>query len=88
MKETGIADTQFTPDSPTSQNPPVKRYHAPNRMTGRASDILQTARDLFEEHGVVHVSICQIAKTMGCTRELIYYYFDGKQALIDAVIDV
>ena len=87
MKDTGSVDAQLAPEPSAPNTPPTKRYHVPTRMTGRASDILQTARELFEQHGVTHVSICQISKTMGCTRELIYYYFDGKQALIDAVID-
>ena len=62
-------------------------YHVPQRLEGRAGDIVQTARALFEEHGVSHVSICTIAQTVGVTRELVYYYFSGKQALVDAVID-
>ena len=62
-------------------------YHVPQRLEGRAGDIVQTARELFEERGVAHVSIASIAQRAGITRELVYYYFSGKQALIDAVID-
>ncbi len=63
------------------------KYHVPQRLEGRAGDIVQTARLLFEKHGVSHVSICTIAQQVGVTRELVYYYFSGKQALVDAVID-
>lgn len=46
-----------------------------------------SARKLFEQNGVAATSIKMIAEEAGLTRELIYYYFDDKQAIIEAVYD-
>ena len=57
------------------------------RLTGTPGAIVQTARQLFEEHGVAHTTIKEIAASAGITRELVYYYYDGKGAIVEAVLD-
>lgn len=47
--------------------------------------ILDTSEALFSELGYFGVTIKDIADRMGIHPALIHYYFDGKQALFDAV---
>lgn len=55
------------------------------RLGGKAGEIMLSARKLFETQGVAGTSIKMIAQETGFTRELIYYYFKDKQAIIEAV---
>lgn len=57
------------------------------RMTGAPGDIMLAARALFERQGVRATTVKDIAAEAGVTRELVYYYFENKQAVIDAVLD-
>lgn len=57
------------------------------RLTGAAGDIMLAARALFEQQGVRATTVKDIAAEAGVARELVYYYFENKQAVIDAVLD-
>ena len=57
------------------------------RMTGAPGDIMLAARALFERQGVRATTVKDIAAEAGVARELVYYYFENKQAVIDAVLD-
>lgn len=57
------------------------------RLTGPAGDIMLAARSLFERQGVAKTTVKDVAAEAGVTRELVYYYFENKQAVIDAVLD-
>ena len=57
------------------------------RIEGRAGDIMQAARSLFEHRGVGPTTVKDIASEAGITRELFYYYYSGKRDVIDAVLD-
>ena len=60
------------------------------RAEQRASTIrliLDTAEDLFSQRGYFGVTIKDVADQMGIHPALIHYYFDGKQALFDAVFE-
>ncbi|MDO4443213.1 MAG: TetR/AcrR family transcriptional regulator [Slackia sp.] len=57
------------------------------RLEGRAGDIMQAARALFETKGVSATTVKDIAAEAHITRELFYYYFSGKGDVIEAVID-
>lgn len=57
------------------------------RIEGRAGDIMQAARSLFERRGVGPTTVKDIASEAGITRELFYYYYSGKRDVIDAVLD-
>ncbi len=57
------------------------------RLEGRAGEIMLAARVLFERHGVAHVPVKDIAREAQITRELFYYYYPDKQAVINAVVD-
>ena len=57
------------------------------RLMGPAGEIMLAARKLFEERGVCPTTVKDIAAEAGVTRELVYYYFENKQAITDAVLD-
>ena len=57
------------------------------RLGGKAGEIMQSARSLFERDGVQATSIAAVAKEAGVARGLVYYYFPDKQSLVDAVVD-
>ena len=54
---------------------------------GSADHIVQVARQLFEENGVAKTTIAEVMREAGFSRELFYYYFKGKDDLIDKVLD-
>ena len=57
------------------------------RLGGPAGEIMLAARTLFERRGVGKTTVKDIAAEANVTLELVYYYFENKQAVIDAVID-
>ena len=73
----------------TTGRPAGRQSGAPEsrRLNGPAGDIMLAARVLFEERGVGKTTVKDIAAEANVTRELVYYYFENKQAVIDAVID-
>lgn len=73
----------------TTARPAGRGGSAPEsrRLNGPAGDIMLAARALFEERGVGKTTVKDIAAEAGVTRELVYYYFENKQAVVDAVID-
>ena len=53
----------------------------------RRRDIVEAARQLFEERGLSRTSVKDIAERAGITRSLFYHYFPDKQAVTSAVLD-
>lgn len=53
----------------------------------RRSDIVEAARQLYEERGLSRTSAKDIAERAGITRSLFYHYFPDKQAVTSAVLD-
>jgi len=56
------------------------------RRSNRRAQIMKSATLLFLEHGFDATSIAQIAEHSGISTPGIYYHFDGKQALLAAII--
>lgn len=50
--------------------------------------IVQCARKCFERKGVRKTTLVQIAHEANMTRELIYYYFSGKDEIVQCVFDL
>ena len=48
--------------------------------------ILDAAEHVFQERGVSHTSLAEIASAAGVTRGAIYWHFENKAALFDAMI--
>lgn len=49
--------------------------------------LLETAEQLFTEHGYQAVSIRDIAQASGVTNAALYYHFPSKEALFDEVLE-
>lgn len=59
----------------------------PKDTDERRSEIIEAARELYEEQGLAHTSIKDIATRVGVTRSLFYHYFPNKEAVTSAVLD-
>jgi AcrR family transcriptional regulator len=64
--------------------PKVRRTKAEQRAAA-IRQILDVSEELFSIHGYSGVTIKDVAEKIGVHSALILYYFDGKQALFDAV---
>lgn len=49
-------------------------------------NILETASGLLQEHGAQGVSIRKIAALIPCAPPSIYYYFENKESILDALV--
>lgn len=54
----------------------------------RRRQILSVATALFREHGYHTTSLDDIANEIGFTKPAIYYYFNGKEDLLYAIVEV
>lgn len=52
----------------------------------RRAEIIDGAYKVFCKHGFDHVSMDQVAYTLGISKALLYYYYGSRCELIDAVI--
>lgn len=50
------------------------------------SQILQTAQQLYQRHGIKKVTMDDVAKAVGKTRSALYYYFKNRDELFEAVM--
>jgi AcrR family transcriptional regulator len=55
---------------------------AAERRDQRRKDILQTASDLFSQHGYENVTLRAIAESLGYAHAALYRYFQDKSALL------
>lgn len=62
--------------------PPLRRTGAETRAL-----IRRTALRLFTEQGYDATSLRQIADELGINKASLYYYFDSKQAILEALFD-
>jgi AcrR family transcriptional regulator len=71
-----------------------KRKSRPRKGSGKAKAepanrrerILEAATEEFAEKGLAGARVDEIAKRSECNKQLIYYYFESKQGLNDAVL--
>lgn len=70
------AACDFNPQAYTAANPSERR-----------NEIVDAARNLYEEKGLSRTSIQDITKRVGVTRSLFYHYFPNKEAVTSAVLD-
>lgn len=57
-----------------------------NRYDAKRERLVRCARRLAEQGDAAKVSVTDITSEMGITRGLFYYYFEGKEALNEAII--
>lgn len=60
----------------------------PNVSKQRIPQILSAAAQLFSERGFDAASMAELSKRTGLSKAAIYHYFDGKEALIKALIEL
>ena len=53
----------------------------------RRDDIVEAARQLYEEQGLSRTSVQAITDRVGVARSLFYHYFPDKNAVTSAVLD-
>ncbi|WP_103348121.1 TetR/AcrR family transcriptional regulator [Amycolatopsis sp. CA-128772] len=61
------------------------RYHSPRRLSAAAATraaILDSARDLYIEHGYVNVTVAQIAAAAGVAPQTVYSSAGGKAEIL------
>jgi AcrR family transcriptional regulator len=73
------------PKSATPAPPEGARRTRAEQRAATVKQILDISEDLFAQLGYFGVTIKDVADRMGIHAALIHYYFDGKQALFDAV---
>jgi AcrR family transcriptional regulator len=69
---------------PAKSRPKVRRTKAEQRAAA-IKQMLDVSEELFSVHGYSGVTIKDVAEKIGVHSALVLYYFDGKQALFDAV---
>lgn len=52
----------------------------------RRNQLIDTALELFSEHGIEATRVSDIAQTAGVAQGLLYHYFPSKNALVAAII--
>jgi len=62
---------------------PVQRRH--KRFEDSHQEMIETAVRLISEKGVDSLSVAAVARVMGFNRTAVYYHFDSREALIEAV---
>lgn len=50
--------------------------------------VIQAAQKLFQEHGIQDVTMEDVAKAVGKAKSSLYYYYQSKDEICDAVMDV
>lgn len=68
-----------------ARSPKTRSPRATGRNSARRELIVRRAAELFDERGVTHTSIEEIANSIGVKREAIYYYFSDK---IDILLEI
>lgn len=66
---------------------PRSRRALPKSVDERKADIIEAARELYDERGMARTTIKDIAERVGVTRSLFYHYFPNKDAVTSAVMD-
>jgi AcrR family transcriptional regulator len=59
-----------------------------NGQSGTREQILKAALHLFAERGYPQTSMDEIAKEVGVTKPAIYHYFDSKEKLFQALVEL
>lgn len=67
--------------------PPSRRPRGPKPEKMEASVLLDAAQTVFTQHGVEGSSLRAIARAAGCDPALIYYHFEHKEAMFQALLE-
>lgn len=72
-----------TPNMTVIAEPPAQRRN--KGFEGTHREMIDTAVRLISEKGVDSLSIAAIARAMGINRTTVYYHFESREALLEAV---
>lgn len=64
-----------------------RKLHPDPRGEERFHEILAASLRLFAKHGYEKTSIDRIAKEVGATKGLVYYYFRSKEEILEAMVE-
>lgn len=67
--------------------PRRKNLMETRRLSGTQGSIVSAARKLIERNGVHATTVTAIAEEANVTRELVYYHFQNKNGVIEALLD-
>lgn len=67
--------------------PKPSRPRGPKAIKVDPDHLLDAAQAVFAEAGLQAASLRAIARQAGCDPALIYYHFDGKEAMFEALLD-
>lgn len=56
-------------------------------METKRNRLIDNAIKLFTNHGMISVTMDELAKTSGMSKKTVYQYFDNKGILVEAVVD-
>ena len=71
----------------TDRNQDIRPQDKPTKAAVRRAELIEAARDLYEEKGLSKTSVQDIADRVAVTRSLFYPYFNDKDELTLAVLD-
>ncbi|MBX3185069.1 MAG: TetR/AcrR family transcriptional regulator [Polyangiaceae bacterium] len=70
----------------TQSNPTQKSHGVKNRASRpRAVSILHATAKLIADRGVRETTVSEVGRAMNMRKSVVHYYFENKQALVDAV---
>ncbi len=58
----------------------------PDVSDERKSQILRAAAELFSQRGIHAASMNEISKAAGLSKAAVYHYYDGKEAMVEALV--
>jgi AcrR family transcriptional regulator len=84
MLSSGMTGASKTKSAGAAKAKPLRRTKAGQRAE-MLEKILDAAELLFSKHGLYGVTLRDVAQKVGVDTPLVHYYFDGKDALFEAV---
>jgi len=72
-------------DAPSRQR--ARHTLAPRKGDRRRTEILDAAEAVLHERPALDLTIDQLAESVGVSRSSLYFYFDSKWAVVDALVD-
>ncbi|MFI5960108.1 TetR/AcrR family transcriptional regulator [Cryptosporangium sp. NPDC051539] len=76
-------------ESGTEGTTPARPRYAPGMRKGdrRRHEILNAAEEQLRDRPAIELTIDGLAETVGVSRSSLYFYFDSKWAVVDALVD-
>lgn len=56
-------------------------------MIDKKDQLIEQATELFSRHGVISVTMDDLARFAGVSKKTVYQYFENKAVVVEAVVD-